>query len=946
MKRLLILALLTLNAVAEEAPPYGAAIRPILSDNCFRCHGPDAAERQADLRLDQPGFQDWPELLARITSQDPDEVMPPPESNKSLESNEITLLKKWMASGAPYEKHWAFIPPEKSPQHEEGHPIDHFVGEERPIGNPADVYTLVRRVYLDLIGLPPTPQEADAFAAEISEEAYIQLVDSLLESPHYGERWTRRWLDLARYADTNGYEKDRDRTMWPYRDWVINAINAGMPFDQFTIEQLAGDLLSNPTPDQLVATGFHRNTMLNEEGGIDPLEFRYHAMTDRVATTGTTFLGLTLGCAQCHTHKYDPITHDEYFQIFAYLNNADEPDYLIPDADKEAEHRQRMAKAAERLRELPNKWPTDAGTLEEKRTAWLIKRQKEAVTWRILEPGDMKTNLPLLTHEGEGIILSSGDTSKHDVYEISFPLRPFSEPIRSIRLEALPDDRLPARGPGLTFYEGTKGDFYLTEFLAEIDGNPIKLARGMESYAKNRFGNQPVSAQLALDGDLQTGWSVHGRLGERHVAVFLLKDPIKGSESLKLTMHFGRHYASSLGKFRVSVGDQAPPKVSPLSAAHEKALAEGRERAHLEELHQAFLLHTPELKKPAKEILELQKPPALTAALIMRERPAHHPRPTYLHHRGEFLSPRHEVQPNLPEALWPTDKLPPKNRLEFARWLVSLENPLTARVVVNRHWAAFFGEGLVKTLDDFGMQGSLPSNQALLDWLAVEFMESGWSLKALHKLIVTSRFYRQAALPSFRLEAEIIRDSALKAAGLLSNKMFGPPVRPPQPEGVTEVAYGGYKWSSSEGEDRYRRSIYTYQKRTAPFAMFGTFDAPSGEACVARRDVSNTPLQALTLVNDPMMLEIDQALGSEIANTNRNEAWKLRQIFRRVLTRHPTLSELEKLRGFLASQRQGLTDGSLNAAEIAGDENASPDEAAWTALGRALFGLHETITRN
>jgi len=1105
-----VLIQLSVRAEPESALGYSRDVRPILSNNCFRCHGPDEGERKAKTRLDVPGEADLEEVIARITSTDPDEVMPPPESNKPpLEAEQVDILKRWIADGAKYEKHWAFVPPKKTEIPAGANAIDHLSGGS---GEEADRYTLVRRVYLDLIGLPPTPEEADAFVTDKSRDAFEKLIDRLLASPRYGERWARRWLDLARYADTNGYEKDRDRNIWPFRDWVIRAINADMPFDQFTVEQLAGDMLPNPTPAQLTATGFHRNTMLNEEGGIDPLEFRFHAMTDRVATTGTTWLGLTTGCAQCHTHKYDPITHTDYFGLMAYMNNADEPDYIIRDANAEATWMEGLAKADKLVAGLPDKWPvpdrsagyfplapktvitsggseakiqadnsvlitgerpdrdtytvviesteteisslqletltfgndkgpgrTDHGNfvlneieiearplkrsgqvdaaprsiafatvtaeieqpgfevakaidgdrttgwgihdpkqpLNRNRSAifrfsqpvkfeggvqlklklvqglggghtigrfrinvgvpvettqehapprqladkafeqWLEKERGAVTDWRPLLPISATANFPYLVDEGDGVIFAGGDTSKHDIYKLKFPAQ--EKPVTALRLEALPDERLPDRGPGTTFYEGRKGDFYLTEF--KVAG--AKIASATETYAKNRFGSNPVSAKLATDGDIQTGWSVSGRIGERHVAVFVLEKPMPAGQVIDLEMHFGRHYASSLGKFRVSATSAPePPIANERDPDTDLLLAKGSLTEHENaNLFEAFLMQSPELAAHAKTIRDLRKPRGGALTLVMKERPKDYPRATFLHHRGEFLSPKQQVQPRLPDAIFPAGKPLPKDRLEFARWLVSEDNPLTARVVANRHWAAFFGTGIVESLDDFGMQGRLPTNQKLLDYLAVSLVENKWSIKQLHREIVLSDTYRAKDFPRMRLEAEIIRDGALRSAGLLSEKMFGSPVRPPQPGGVTEVAYGGPKWTPSKGEDRHRRSIYTYQKRTAPFAMFTTFDGGSGEACIARRDRSNTPLQALTLMNDPMFVEIAEAFGEDIAAGTGGEREKILNAFRRVVTRPPTTSELAKLESFHAKHKN------------------------WTALARVILSLDEAITK-
>ncbi|MCB1098272.1 MAG: PSD1 domain-containing protein [Verrucomicrobiae bacterium] len=940
------------------APGYNSEVRAILSNHCFRCHGPDDKERKAKLRLDVPGHDvDFAEVLSRITSDDVDELMPPLEANKPLTAKQIDTLRRWIDAGARYEQHWAYVPPVGATIPERASAIDYFIGRKLQTAGiettapPADPLTLVRRVYLDLIGLPPTPEEADTFVNDTSDNAYAQLVDQLLASQHYGERWARRWLDLARYADTNGYEKDRDRNIWPYRDWVIRAINEDMPFDQFTIEQIAGDMLPDATPSQHVATGFHRNTMLNEEGGIDPLEFRFHAMTDRVATTGTTWLGLTISCAQCHTHKYDPITHSDYYGMMAYLNNTDEPDYRIPAPNTRSRSADNAAKAEQLLAELPDRWPLPdgdsakaaAGLADAAFQSWLQTQRESAIDWSPMEPDKTTANHPYLVHEGEGIIFAGGDTSKHDIYSLSFTAG--DQPITALRLEALPDERLPDRGPGTTFYEGRKGDFYLTEFIPSIGDRSLAIAHSSETYAQNRFGNNPVSARLATDGDIQTGWSVAGRVGERHVAVFVLAEPVPAGQSFAIEMHFGRHYASSLGKFRISStaapAGESSPSASELPADIAALLARPAEsltKPEMAKLREEFLMQAPELKEQADRIRQLREPVAGTLTMVMRERPSEHSRPTFRHNRGEYLSPREEVSPHLPEALYPADQSPPTDRLGFARWLVSRDNPLTARVIANRQWAAFFGTGIVQTQDDFGMQGTPPTHPELLDWLALYLMDHDWSMKALHREIVLSEAYRRAtaspgtpaanapreflaSFPRTRLEAEIIRDSALRAAGILDTAMFGAPVRPPQPGGVTEVAYGSPKWTPSDGGNRFRRSVYTYQKRTAPFAMFTTFDGGSGESCLAKRDISNTPLQALTLMNDPMFIEIAEKFGSALAGEPGSDRDRIRLAFRRVLTRPPSESELTRLLDFHEKHRD------------------------WPALARVLLNLDEAISK-
>ena len=1011
----LLCILAVTRTFAADAPDFSRDVRPILSQHCFKCHGPDDKSRKGGLRLDiresatkeaksggialVPGKPDQSELVARIFSSDEDELMPPPSAKRPLTPEQKDILRRWVAAGAEYQQHWAFVRPKQA-----GLPvvkradwprnaIDHFVLARLEAAGlapspEADPAALCRRLYLDLTGIPPTPAEQDAFvqsAIRDPQSAIESLADKLLASPRYGERWARRWLDLARYADTNGYEKDRPRSIWPYRDWVINALNADKPFDQFTIEQIAGDMLPGSTLEQRIATGFHRNTMLNEEGGIDPNEFRFHAMTDRVATTGATWLGLTLGCAQCHTHKFDPLTHREYYQLMAFMDNADEPDVDIPQPGADAQRKNDAALEEKLFTELPKKWaakhpakdgdiaPANGGALETQFHEWLARERERTVQWTPLRPTSAKSNLPLLTVQPDASIFASGDISKSDTYELHF--RDVSAGVTAIRLEALPDPRLPAHGPGMTFYEGPKGDFFIGEFQLIADGLPVKFSGATESYAKNNFGKNPVTAALMLDGDPQTGWSTAGRMGERHTAVLTLPSPAPaissgGDWTVKLVM--GRHYACSIGRFRISVTTDARPAVArdlpeemdALLALPDATLT-AAQRARL---HREFFLSLPELKDEAAKLRSLRQPAQPPITLGFRERPPENPRPTFIRNRGEYLQPTDPVTPGVPTFLNPLAADAKRDRLAFARWLVSPENPLTARVIVNRQWAAFFGRGIVKTTEDFGYQGDTPTHPALLDWLASRFAAPsalstlnsqpstaagmGWSLKKLHRLIVTSATYRQSSrvtpaliaadpdgrllsrFPRVRLDAEIIRDSALATSGLLTEKIGGPSVYPPQPDGVTEAAYGAGKWTPSTGADRFRRSLYTFSKRTAPFALYNTFDGPTGEACIARRDVSNTPLQALTLLNDIVFTEAAQAFGKELAGRKAGDAEKLDEAFRRIVCRKPSDDERGTLLRFFQTQRERLTDA-----------KPSAEAAAWTALVRALFSLDEVVTK-
>jgi mono/diheme cytochrome c family protein len=986
MKRLYLATLLACACARADAVDFNREVRPILAQHCFACHGMDEHSRKGKLRLDLPesahgkgksgetaivaGQPDKSEVVHRIFSDDPDDVMPPPETKKAISAKDKAILRAWIAEGGVYQPHWAFSAPKQAPLPKRGlHPIDAFVHARleqaglKPSPE-ADRYALVRRVTLDLTGVPPTPEEADAFVNDKSPDAYEKLVDRLLASSRYGERWARRWLDLARYADTNGFEKDRPRTIWPYRDWVVKALNADLPYDQFSIRQLAGDLLPGATPDDLVATGFHRNTMLNEEGGADPNEYRFYSMVDRVGATGAAWMGLTLNCAQCHTHKYDPVLHTDYFSVMALLNNADEPTYHIPPPDLEArkaDHAKRIRAAEEALE---GKFPGGGAAVEQRFGAWLDAESQRAAKWQILRPGKLKTTLPTLDVQPDGFILGGGDITKSDVYDLTFDRA--VKGALAIRIEVASHPLLPNDGPGLTNYEGPLGGFFLSEFQAWQGDRRLKFddatatndeeedrisdaaaaPKAAKAAAKAKTNRKKNNASAALDGEMSSGWQVLGGYGQNHVAVFHFDQPTDLAVGWALKMLFEKHYAAPVGYFRVSVSTDSQATATGHPAEIEAMLA-GDAPHDLPKLRQRFLETAPELAVHAKALANLRKQiPRGQPTLVMRERPAAHPRPTFLHHRGEYLSPKQQVSPAVPAFLPSLPKDAPANRLTFARWLFAPENPLTARVAVNRQWQAFFGRGFVATLEDFGYQSEAPTHPELLDWLAVEYMKTGWSTKKLHRLIVTSATYRQSSRITpelaakdrenlllargsrFRLDAEVIRDGALQAAGLLSAKMGGPGVFPPQPASVTsEGTYGRIEWKPSEGEDRYRRSLYTFIKRTAPFAMATTFDAPTGESCVARRDVSNSPLQALTMLNDEMFMEAARALGAKAMTAANDDAGRIAFVLRRCVTRPPAPDEMKTMQAFVGAQR---------ARKVA-------EKDVWTALARAVLNLDESI---
>lgn len=988
---------------------YQRDVRPVLAAKCFKCHGPDEETREADLRLDistqssldsgiiVPGKPQASELVRRITSHSDLEVMPPSDSKLTLTPEERRLLTLWIEQGGKYAQHWAFeppVPPELPGVNDANwvrNPVDRFILSriEQAGLEPspeADRYTLVRRLYLDLIGLPPTIEEADAFVHDQRSDAYERLVDKLLSSEQYGEKWARHWLDLARYADTNGYEKDRPRSIWPYRDWVIRALNDDMPFDQFSIEQLAGDMLPEATVGQRVATGFHRNTMLNEEGGIDPLEYRFLSVVDRVATTGTVWLGMTIGCAQCHTHKYDPITHTDYYSMFALLNNADEPD-LILEADDVADRRRKThAQIAELENKLPEAFPVFEGTemspdncrqaFDAAFSQWIEDQKRRLPHWQIVRPMKMSTNLPRLELLEDGSILSSGDITKRDLFELEFDLSHIEQPVTALRLEVLPDDRLPARGPGRAFYEGRKGDFFLSELTASVADGKVQFHHASHSFGKISIGNGSADAANVFDGDGSTGWSTATREGESHHLVLNFQQPLPTSSPLDLEMLFERHFAASLGRFRVSVtSDAGVAEASSVSVENQQLLLQDKDSLDVEQLARlksCFLQDTPQLAEARKPIEALRRQLAdFPTTMVMQERPEDYRRPTHRHHRGEYLQPRELVTPRIPQLFQSASQQSPQTRLEFAQWLVSNQNPLVGRVTVNRHWQYLFGRGLVATSEDFGTQSSFPTHPELLDWLATKFTSRDgndshalfWSMKKLHRLLVTSATYRQESSVTpelqeqdpvnlllargarFRLQGELVRDAVLRASGLLTQKVGGPSVFPPQPVSVYAAAYGSPKWPASQAADRYRRSLYTFAKRTAPFAAYAVFDAPTGESCIVRRDRSNTPLQALTLLNDEMFLEASRAVAQQVTARKLSKEKSVAELFRRFLTRPPHEDEARSILNFYDEQLSRLQAGEIDARQITDREMATPQEAAWVMVARVLLNLDETITK-
>ncbi|MCS7025239.1 MAG: DUF1553 domain-containing protein [Bryobacteraceae bacterium] len=1020
-----------LLVVAAQLPSEGAVdfnrdIRPLLSDRCFSCHGPDAASRNIKLRLDSeagmtadlggrravtPGSLEQSELIQRITTENKARRMPPVSSGLRLSPQEIELLKNWVKEGARWQTHWSWIRPERPllpPVKNSAWPrnaIDFFVlhrlEREGLVPSPqADPYTLIRRVTLDLTGVPPTPEEVDAFVKDPSPAAYEKLVDRLLASPRYGERMAARWLDVARYADTNGYQTDAERVMWRWRDWVIDAFNRNMPFDQFTIEQLAGDLLPNPTLEQRIATGFNRNHRGNGEGGIIPEEYAVEYVADRVETMATAWLGLTAGCARCHSHKYDPISQKEYYQLFAFFNNINErgryfkygntpPLVLAPTREQQELQKKAEAKlaAAEanfaalkpRLETLRRSWEQTlaAGapsryTIQQGLARHFDFEKPEAAGQGVsLQPG----RFGLAAHfDGKGF-LEAGKIREYGFYS-RFTLSAWIRPTAADgAILTRAKDISEETGLGLYLKDGklqlnlvqrwlddairveTESAIPLQEWThvaATYDGT--RVADGVRLYVNGK--PQPVKVLLdELNQDFRAPepWRVGGGNGLRFQGWI---DEV-------------RIYDRNLPALEIEVLalDQTLEQVA-------RVREEERSLAQREFLQFAFLeTYGPEeIRQAWRQLVEArQQRDQLVASfptvMVMEEMTP--PRPAYFLHRGAYDRPGERVERGVPTSLHPWPAGAPKNRLGLAQWIVSPDNPLTARVIVNRFWQSYFGTGIVKTVEDFGSQGEWPSHPELLDWLAREFIESGWNVKAMQKLIVMSATYRQSAKasrallerdpenrllargPRVRLPAETVRDQALAAAGLLVERIGGPSVKPYQPAGLWRELAGGNDYQQDRGEGLYRRSLYTFWKRTAPPPMMVNFDASSRETCVVRETRTNTPLQALNLMNDVTYLEAARKLAERMIREGGASAEsRLQHGFRLVLARLPRARELEVLKdslrfyldhyqthveaaGKLLEQGDAPRPASLEASEL----------AAYAAVASMILNLDEVVTK-
>lgn len=1131
---------------ADRPVDFTRDIRPILSNNCFFCHGPDVKERKGGtdgLRLDTAeglatdlgggkkavvaGDLAKSVLIQRIHSTVPDEVMPPKSSSKKLTAQEIQLLDDWVKQGAKFAAHWSYVKPVRPalpkvkdaawPRNE----IDHFLlarleKEGLSPSVEADKYALARRVSIDLTGVPPTIEEVDAFVNDQDPKAYEKLVDRLLAKPAFGEHWAQMWLDLARYADSAGYADDPARKIWLFRDYVIQSLNANKPFDQFTIEQIAGDLLPNPTDDQLIATAFHRNTLTNNEGGTNDEEFRNVAVVDRVNTTMAVWMGTTINCCQCHNHKYDPISQEEFYKLFAFFNNTEDADRAdespLLSIFTESQKQQRKALQAELAKVEPIlKTPTPA--LKEAQSKW-----EQAfplnLAWHGLKPSAAKSSAAAESKIDETGAVHVAAGAANDNYTIEIPLE--GTTIRALRLEALTDDALPGKGPGhaggnfvvtkvaalITPPSGTSlnGRFVRVELpgknkllsLAEVqvfqgteniatkgeakqistdyDG-PAKLAidgntNGHYYEAKStthtaagdnpwwevdlkseqkidritlwnrtdgageRLSNfklivlndkhEPLwqqdvgphpnpSAEFSVNGqraiDFQValadysqpsfeaanvlnnkdpknkGWAVGGAVGQPHTLTLVAKTgaEIPAGSMLAVTIEQqSKHDKHTLGHFRLSATSE--PRVEEWMKTPAPVIdalrvdAASRSPQQTDVITQHFLSITPELEGTRKQVASLQKQLAdlkPETVPIMKEMAANR-RVSKIQIRGEWQNLGAEVTEGTPAVFPPLPAEGTRNRLALAKWLVDENNPLTPRVIANRYWEQIFGIGIVGTSEEFGTQGDQPFHPELLDWLATEMLRLKWDTKAFLKTLVISAAYRQSSKvtpdlqnrdpdnrllargPRFRLSAEVLRDQALQVSGLLSPKLHGPPVKPPQPSIGLSAAFGsGIDWQTSGGDDKYRRGIYTTWRRSNPYPSMATFDAPNREVCTVRRGRTNTPLQALVTLNDPVYIEAAQALARRVVSGGgTTSADRARYGFRLALSRPPRDAELARLVTLYEQSLARFSQNAEDAKKMATDPlGAAPAEmnvaelAAWTVVGNVLLNLDETLMK-
>jgi len=1028
---LLLLALTGITPVsAQSKVDFQADIQPVFEKSCGACHS--AKAQMGQLRLDAknpamaggqsgkviaPGHAADSILFQRVAGLGNQARMP---MGGMLSPGQIEKIRVWINQGAEWpeaynsasapvevKKHWAFIAPVRpvTPKVTQAkwvsNPVDAFIlarleSEKLKPSPEADRTTVLRRLSLDLIGLPPTPEEIDAFIKDRSPKAYEKQVDRLLASPHYGERWARVWLDAARYADSDGFEKDKARQVWFYRDWVINALNRDLPYDQFVIRQIAGDQLPKATQEDRVATGFLRNSMLNEEGGVDPEQFRMESLFDRMEAIGKGVLGVTVQCAQCHTHKFDPIKHEDYYRMLAFLNDSNEANaavYTPLDEMKRAEIFRRTAELERGLRHRTTDWELQMADWEKEQTGAQPQWTTLSLPDEELSSGGQK-----LIRMDDGSFLAQGDPGINNNQK--FTAKTKLEKITAIQLEMLTDANLPRGGPG----RGTNGMFALTEFgvaakplnadaavkpaevkiaSATSDVNPPETPLPEPLQVKGKPVKVTGPVAFAIDSKPTTAWGADvgpGLRNQPRKAVFRFAEPIAipGGATLIVNLNQshggGDFYNNNLGRFRLSATDAPDAVADPLPKTVRGILAIPRSRrspAQIQTVFRFWRTTVPAWHDTNEEISALWRDyPEGNSQLVVQLRDR--PRQTHMLIRGDYTKPAAEVQPGVPAFLNPLPAGAPVNRLTFAKWMVSRDSPTTARSYVNRAWQTIFGIGIVSTSEDLGTQSEAPSHPELLDWLAVDFMDNGWSMKKLTRTIVLSSTYRQSSHitpdlytrdpynrllargPRFRVDAEVVRDIALSASSLLNPAVGGPSVYPPAPDFLFHrpVSYSNKDWFTSEGPDRYRRALYTFRFRSVPYPMLQTFDAPSGESSCVRRARSNTPLQALTMLNEPLFLETARALAARtLRDGGADDAQRIRYAFRHCVGRAPDKSETAELLSLLKKEEQRFTEPGRDSAQFSGtadpgaDPGTGPTRAAWTAVSRVLLNLDETITK-
>ncbi|MCA1684375.1 MAG: DUF1553 domain-containing protein [Planctomycetia bacterium] len=984
------------------AVDFNRDVRPILSEACFACHGPDKAKRKGDLRLDTrdgafaaegvivPGKPDESELMARLVSDDPDERMPPPGSGRSLTKAQVDLLRRWIAGGAEWKGHWAYIPPERPPVPDaSGAPrgfvrndVDRFVfaelAERGLTPSPeADRVTLARRLSFDLTGLPPTPAEVDAFVKDTTPVAYESMVDRLLASPHYGERMAAHWLDLVRYADTTGYHGDNHRDVTLYRDYVVDAFSKNLPFDRFTTEQIAGDLIPGAGDTQRVASGYNKLLMTTQEGGAQAKEYLAKYAADRVRNASTVWMGATLGCAECHDHKFDPFTARDFYRFAAFFADIQDvavgaqPQEKIPTPEQAARARALDAEVAALATVLDTPTPELAAAQE----VWETSQGTGEVEWSVLTPAEaVSTGGATLTVRDDGSVAASGASPERDTYRLTVKApRPA---LTALRLEVLADGKLPGMGPG----RAANGNFVLGELEAATEKGTVAWSEVTGTHSQAGF---PVAH--SADGNPETGWAILPETGRNNLAVYQAKEDIGGGGALTVTLRFHYGGSHSLGRFRLSAtGAPRPVRAGALPSAVAEALKtdpEERTEGQTRALATYYRSIAPALEPTRAKLAVVKKAradldAAMPTTLVTK---AGAPRVMRILPRGNWLDDSGEaVTPSVPAFLkgkaaggGGADRR--ETRLDLAGWLVSRDNPLTARVYVNRLWALLFGQGIVATPDDFGAHVAWPTHPELLDRLAVEFVDSGWDVKHVVRLVVTSGAYRQsseapeslrqkdpynhwlARQGRFRLDAESVRDNALAVSGLLAPEVGGPTARPYQPSGYwSHLNFPKREYQADHGDGLYRRGLYTYWCRTFLHPSLLAFDAPTREECTVQRPRSNTPLQALVLLNDPIYVEAARALAERAlreggGSTGSRVDW----VYRAALSRHPRPAEASVLTGLLGRHlSQYRADRDAASALIRTGERPVPADldpaelAAWTSVARVVLNLHETITRN